>query len=67
MMKGGDEFAVLLLEAHSDGARFVTEKFNHCLLDAMLQNQWPVTFSIGLVTCSTKPASVEQLMKPGPS
>ncbi|MFZ3264591.1 MAG: sensor domain-containing diguanylate cyclase [Terriglobales bacterium] len=60
---GGDEFAVLLSEARSDAARFVTEKFNHCLLDAMRQNQWPVTFSIGLVTCSTKPASVEELMK----
>jgi len=60
---GGDEFAILLTEAGSEAARATTDKFNRRLLDAMRQNQWPVTFSIGLVTCLTAPTSEEELMK----
>jgi diguanylate cyclase (GGDEF)-like protein len=60
---GGDEFAILLSEADSDTARAATDKFSHHLLDAMRQNLWPITFSIGLVTCLKAAASVEELLK----
>jgi len=60
---GGDEFAILFSEADSDTARAAMNKFNHCLLEAMRQNQRPVTFSIGLVTCLKAATSAEGLMK----
>jgi len=60
---GGDEFSILFSESASGPARAATDKFNHYLLDAMRQKQWPVTLSIGLVTCLTAPASVEDLLK----
>ena len=60
---GGDEFAILFSEADSDTAQAATDRFNKYLLDAMRQNRWPITFSIGLVTCLKAAASVEELMK----
>jgi len=60
---GGDEFAILFSEADSDTARAATDRFNNYLLDAMRQDRWPVTFSIGLVTYLAAPTSVEELMK----
>jgi Cu+-exporting ATPase len=60
---GGDEFAILFPEADSKPARAAMDKVNNFLLEAMRQNQWRVTFSIGLVTCLTAPVSVEELMR----
>jgi diguanylate cyclase (GGDEF)-like protein len=60
---GGDEFAILLSEADADTARAAINKFSNQLLDAMRQNRWPITFSVGLVTCLKAAASVEELMK----
>jgi diguanylate cyclase (GGDEF)-like protein len=60
---GGDEFAILFSEADARAARAAAYNFNNFLLEAMRQNQWPVTFSIGLVTCLTAPTSVEELIR----
>jgi diguanylate cyclase (GGDEF)-like protein len=60
---GGDEFAILFSEADSRAARAAADNFNNYLLEAMQQNEWSVTFSIGLVTCLTAPTSVEDLIK----
>jgi diguanylate cyclase (GGDEF)-like protein len=60
---GGDEFAIVLSEADADTARAATDKLSSYLLDAMRQNRWPITFSIGLVTCMKAATSAEELMK----
>jgi diguanylate cyclase (GGDEF)-like protein/PAS domain S-box-containing protein len=60
---GGDEFAILFPEADSQSAQAAMDKVNNFLLETMRQNQWGITFSIGLVTCLTTPVSVENLMR----
>jgi diguanylate cyclase (GGDEF)-like protein len=48
---GGDEFAILMPETDSENARIAINKVQKYLLGAVQQNAWPVTFSIGVVTC----------------
>jgi diguanylate cyclase (GGDEF)-like protein/PAS domain S-box-containing protein len=60
---GGDEFAILFPEADLKSAQAAMDKINNFLLEAMRQNQWGVTFSIGLVSCLTTPVSVEEVMR----
>jgi diguanylate cyclase (GGDEF)-like protein len=47
---GGDEFAVLLPETGADAAREAMEKLRADLGAAMSAHEWPVGFSIGVVT-----------------
>lgn len=47
---GGDEFVLLLPEIKNDDALKVISRMKNSLLDLMEKNNWPVTFSIGLVT-----------------
>lgn len=49
---GGDEFALLMPETNAQSAITALNKLRHALLDMVHENNWPVTFSIGLVTCS---------------
>jgi len=60
---GGDEFALLLPEANGDMAKAVCTKLRTELLSAMQAQGWPVTFSIGVLTCEVAPPSVDMLMK----
>jgi diguanylate cyclase (GGDEF)-like protein/PAS domain S-box-containing protein len=60
---GGDEFALLLPETDQDAALLVTNKLREVLLNSMQRKNWPVTVSIGLVTFSTPPESVEEMVK----
>ena len=48
---GGDEFVVLLRETDQDAARAAIAELQAALLDEMRRQDWPVTFSIGAVTC----------------
>ncbi len=59
---GGDEFAVLLPETNQEVAHAVVSKFQAVLLNEMAQNQWPITFSIGVMTCQTAPPTVDSLV-----
>jgi diguanylate cyclase (GGDEF)-like protein len=47
---GGDEFAVLLPEVGADAAQVVISKLHTGLLEELQENDWQVTFSIGVVT-----------------
>jgi len=47
---GGDEFALLLPETNSDDSVNLVHRIRKELLEAMLKREWPVTFSIGIVT-----------------
>lgn len=59
---GGDEFAILLPETASEQAKVVISKLQKVLLAVMDKNNWPVTFSIGVVTFATPPATIDQLI-----
>ena len=59
---GGDEFALLLPSTQQPDAKIVISKVYANLVEAMKQRNWPVTFSMGAVTCMSPPHSAEQLI-----
>jgi diguanylate cyclase (GGDEF)-like protein len=59
---GGDEFVILLPELGQDPAQIVVPKIQSALLDEMRQNDWPVTFSIGALTCQDVPITTDGLI-----
>ncbi|MEO5702504.1 MAG: diguanylate cyclase [Gammaproteobacteria bacterium] len=59
---GGDEFALLLPETGQEGARIVISKIQRSLLSEMQKKGWPVTFSIGLLTCIEMPNTSDELI-----
>ena len=59
---GGDEFALLLPSTNRPEAEIVLTKVHANLGEAMRRGNWPVTFSMGAVTCLTPPYAAEQLI-----
>jgi len=59
---GGDEFAILLPETGDEPARAMVSRIHENLLRAMNENGWPITFSLGGVTFSSPPASVDEML-----
>ena len=59
---GGDEFVMLLPSMRQPEARVVISKVYTNLSEKMRQRNWPVTFSMGAVTCEFSPYSAEQLV-----
>lgn len=60
---GGDEFAILLPETAAEPSQIVISRLRGQLLDAMKSNDWPITFSFGVVTFASPPDSVEEMIK----
>jgi diguanylate cyclase (GGDEF)-like protein len=60
---GGDEFAVLLPETSEAAAQVIVPRLRLALLAAMKKHQWPVTFSIGALTCRQAPADHQELIR----
>ena len=60
---GGDEFAILLPEAKGPSVREAADRLQKKLLEAMMANRWPVTFSLGVVTFLSPPDSLDSMMK----
>jgi diguanylate cyclase (GGDEF)-like protein len=61
---GGDEFALLLPEAGYEAAQTAVHKLRAALLEVMHNRDWPVTFSMGVVTCIGPPdATLDELIK----
>ena len=60
---GGDEFAVMLPETNAEACRMVIEMLQQRLLQEMKENDWPVTFSIGIATFIRMPASIEFMIR----
>ncbi len=59
---GGDEFAVLFPET---GSAAVREAFGHVhqrLLEAMQERDWPLSFSIGVVSFESVPENLDQAL-----
>lgn len=59
---GGDEFTLLLPETDAQMARAVCGKIQAGLAAEMRARQWPVTMSIGVLTCQAPPPSVDVLV-----
>ena len=60
---GGDEFALLLPETTQESARVALTKLRDGLLEEMQQNKWPITFSIGVLTCTAPPVKADELVR----
>lgn len=60
---GGDEFVLFLPETDADAAQMAVSKVHAALLDEMLRNDWPITFSIGVLTCLGAPISADDLLR----
>jgi diguanylate cyclase (GGDEF)-like protein len=59
---GGDEFIALLPETDQAAAKIAVSKFQHALLDEMRLHNWPVTFSIGAMTCLDAHLTADELI-----
>jgi len=60
---GGDEFIVLLPETDQDEAQISVPKIQNALMDEMRRNDWPVTFSIGVLTYLEEQITTDELIK----
>lgn len=56
---GGDEFVVLLPETSGKAALMLLDKMHAHLNQAMLHNNWPVSFSIGAITYLQTPPTTD--------
>jgi diguanylate cyclase (GGDEF)-like protein len=60
---GGDEFALLLPETDEDAAEAVVARVSRSLDELTARERWPVSFSIGVVTWTTPPRTVDLMIK----
>lgn len=60
---GGDEFILLFPEAEEEAAHVICTKIRHSFQKEMMENGWPVTFSIGVLTCRSTPETVDELIR----
>jgi len=59
---GGDEFALLLPETDAGSGRGVVQKVRDSLMETMQKMEYPVTFSIGVMTFAKSPPSVNDIL-----
>ena len=59
---GGDEFALLLTETNATDAKPIIERLQSKLLGAMQDQEWNITFSIGVMTFMTFPTSISKMI-----
>lgn len=59
---GGDEFAILFVETDATAAKRRVEELREKLLAAMRREEWPVTFSIGVMTYESPPADIRGMI-----
>jgi diguanylate cyclase (GGDEF)-like protein len=59
---GGDEFAILLTDMDEEDAKRIVPRLQLALLKQMTTNEWEITFSIGVLTFLTMPASADSMI-----
>ena len=59
---GGDEFAILLTDMDEADAKRIVPRLQLALLKQMKTNEWEITFSIGVLTFLTMPASADGMV-----
>ena len=60
---GGDEFAILLPETGRNVAEAILQKAQKINLEIMRRHGWPVTLSIGVVTFTSPPSTVDETLR----
>jgi len=60
---GGDEFVVLLPETDAETAPLVISNMQRALLKEMGENNWAITFSIGVLTLTAPRISVDEILR----
>ncbi|MGE5307735.1 MAG: GGDEF domain-containing protein [Deltaproteobacteria bacterium] len=60
---GGDEFAILLSEAGIETFETVIPRIRGKLKEYMQQEEWPVTFSMGVAAFKVPPENVDEIMR----
>jgi diguanylate cyclase (GGDEF)-like protein len=60
---GGDEFAIALPETNETGAQAVFNKLRTNLAQAMQEHNWPVGFSIGVISFDLPPANFDEAVR----
>lgn len=60
---GGDEFALLLPETPQVAAEMLIAKLRFDLLDVMRERDWPITFSIGVLSCDGRVKDEDELVR----
>jgi diguanylate cyclase (GGDEF)-like protein len=60
---GGDEFAILFIEASPAQAKTIMAKLHEVMMNRMEKMKWHVTFSFGVVTFLKPPGSVDAMIK----
>ncbi|MDY6968275.1 MAG: diguanylate cyclase, partial [Spirochaetota bacterium] len=60
---GGDEFAIVLPNLQSESAGKLAHKLQQTLLETMLKNNWPVTFSIGVSTFNKALPEIDEIIR----
>ena len=60
---GGDEFGLLCPETNEEAAKVVVSKVRDGLLEEMRLGNWPITFSIGVMTCRAVPDTSDELLR----
>ncbi len=60
---GGDEFVLLLPETGYEASSVVVRKIFASLNELVRRKEWPVTFSVGVVTFLTPPESVDSMLR----
>jgi diguanylate cyclase (GGDEF)-like protein len=59
---GGDEFVLLFPETGPDAANSAVERIQKGLRNVVQGQPWPITFSIGVLTCIKMPDSVDAMV-----
>jgi diguanylate cyclase (GGDEF)-like protein len=59
---GGDEFVILLPDTGQDAARIIVAKNRGILMEEAGKLNFPVTFSLGVLTCTQPPESVDAMI-----
>jgi diguanylate cyclase (GGDEF)-like protein len=60
---GGDEFVILMPETGEEAAQLVVARVHGNVMDKIREYGWPITFSIGVVTWSSPPRTVDVMLK----
>ena len=60
---GGDEFVILMPETGEAAAQVVVGRVHESIMSTMRDYGWPITFSIGVVTWTTPPRTVDIMIK----
>jgi diguanylate cyclase (GGDEF)-like protein len=59
---GGDEFTIFFPATDKHAARFVIQRVKEHLLVLSDSHNWPITFSMGVLTCSTGNCSLDEIV-----